>query len=235
MTTDKLDQIATRAGWATIPGAISFPAWWPSLEHASTIAAQLVPIVGLLIAVVNLALLIRKWRRGRAFCADENGAVSRLALAGIGAVLAIGIPFAMKWEGVVYEAHWDRFGKVYDICYGNTRIDGRPVRPGDTATAQQCADMIEAVYTQFYYDTMRAFPRLKEAPASVQAMATDLAYNNGVQKIVAAPTTSGALRRGDWLAFCNMLPAWSKSDGEWVRGLFNRRVSSKEVCLSGLK
>lgn len=155
--------------------------------------------------------------------------------AGLAAVLAIGLPFAAGWEGVVYSAHWDKFGKVYDICYGNTRIEGRPVRPGDTATKQQCEDMLRAVYTQFYFDTVEAFPKLAEAPASVQAMATDLAYNNGVAAIVAAPTTGGALRRGDWQSFCNMLPAWSKSGGQWVRGLFNRRVASKEVCLSGLQ
>lgn len=155
--------------------------------------------------------------------------------AGLAAVLAIGLPFAATWEGVVYSAHWDRYAKIYDICHGNTMIDGRPVQRGDTATPAQCDAMFRAAYTAKDAEMLRAFPKLAEAPASVRAMADDLAFNAGTGAISKAKATGGALRDGRWRDFCVSLPKWNKAGGQWVRGLFNRRVEAKEICLSGLK
>lgn len=36
------------------------------------------------------------------------------------------------WEGLVLKAHWDPFAKIYDICYGKTRINRKPVTVGMT-------------------------------------------------------------------------------------------------------
>lgn len=159
----------------------------------------------------------------------------RKALAVPAAVLAIGLPFAAKWEGVVYVAHWDKFGRVYDICYGSTRMDGRPVRPGDTATHAQCAEMLELAYAEHYRDLVTAFPTVAQAPASVQAMAADLVYNNGIANVRAGKSTSHYLRTAQWERFCKILPQWKKSLGQVVQGLINRRNNSRDICLSGLK
>lgn len=29
------------------------------------------------------------------------------------------------WEGLALKSHWDPFAKIWDICYGKTRIKGR--------------------------------------------------------------------------------------------------------------
>lgn len=160
----------------------------------------------------------------------------KAALAAVpAAVLAIGLPFAAKWEGRVNEAHFDRYAQIYDICYGNTRIDGRPVRPGDRRTDAECLDLLRVDWSAAYRDITAEYPALKTAPASVQAMATDLAYNVGAPAIVAATTTSAYLRTGQWRAFCEILPAWKNAGGKPVQGLINRRADAVPLCLSGLK
>ena len=226
MTTDKLDQIATRAGWGTIPGAISFPVWWPSLESASTLASQLVPIVGLLIAVVNLLLLIRKWRRDRAFCTDESGAVGRRTAAGLGAVLALAAAVIAPFEGRELRAYRDIVG-VWTICDGDTQ----GVRPGQVATPAECDSRLAARVAAFEREIRPCLPA--QLPPETRAAFISAAYNIGSGAFCGSSMARRA-RAGDLRGACEALRLWNKAGGQVVRGLVRRREAERALCLSGL-
>ncbi|WP_220668875.1 lysozyme [Paenirhodobacter hankyongi] len=226
MTTDKLDQIATRAGWGTIPGAITFPVWWPSLESASTFASQLVPIVGLLIAVVNLALLIRKWRRGRAFCLDENGAAGRRTVAGLGAVLALAAAVISPFEGRELRAYRDIVG-VWTICDGDTQN----VRPGQVATPAECDSRLAVRIAQFEREIRPCLPA--DLSRETRAAFVSAAYNIGSGAFCGSSMARRA-RAGDLRGACDALRLWNKAGGQVVRGLVRRREAERDLCLSGL-
>ncbi len=144
------------------------------------------------------------------------------------AVLAIGLPFTSKWEGTELTPYWDDIGKAWTVCTGETKVPMRKY------TLKECQEIFNPSWSAYYVDLLKCSPSLKFAPPSVAAMATDLAYNNGSAAVCNSKNTGGALKKGKWRDFCNMLPQWSKSKGVKVRGLFNRRMDSKEVCLSGL-
>lgn len=144
------------------------------------------------------------------------------------AVFAIAVPFGVKWEGTVLTPYWDKFGKAWTVCIGETAVQMR------TYTMEECMALHEKRLAEGYGRMVKAFPRLPSAPVEVQAMAIDLEYNAGLGAILNAKNTSAALREGRWRDFCNILPSWSKSNGQWIRGLFNRRKDAQQVCLSGL-
>lgn len=225
---DKLDQIATRAGWGTIPGAVTFPVWWPSLESASTLASQLVPIVGLLIAVVNLLLLIRKWwrGRGRGFCTDESGAVGRRTAAGLGAVLALATAVIAPFEGRELRAYRDIVG-VWTICDGDTQ----GVRPGQVATPAECDSRLAARVAAFEREIRPCLPA--GLPAETRAAFVSAAYNIGSGAFCSSSMARRA-RAGDLRGACEALRLWNKAGGQVVRGLVRRREAERDLCLSGL-
>ncbi|TIT42641.1 MAG: lysozyme, partial [Mesorhizobium sp.] len=57
----------------------------------------------------------------------------------------------IPWEGLVLSAHWDRFSKQYDICHGDTRINGKPVTFGMHFTPEECyAILVTRVINDYY-------------------------------------------------------------------------------------
>ncbi len=145
------------------------------------------------------------------------------------------------WEGLVLESHWDRFAKIYDIGYGETRINGKPVPPGIKITKEQAESMLKRrVYDDYYKPILKCAPNLKNAPISVQASAISGAYNFGV----GGWCGSGMARKvqaGDWRAACEAQTAWNKAGGQVVGGLVKRRemgdaqrIGEAELCVSGL-
>lgn len=144
------------------------------------------------------------------------------------AVLAVGLPFTAQWEGTELTPYWDDIGKAWTVCTGETKVPMRKY------TVAECQAMFQPSWSKYYADLVKCAPALKDAPASVAAMATDLAYNNGTAAVCNSKNTGGALKAGKWREFCNMLPQWSKAKGVRVKGLFNRRKASQAVCLEGL-
>lgn len=144
------------------------------------------------------------------------------------AVIALATTFGMRWEGTVLTPYWDKFGKVWTVCTGETAVEMRHY------TMAECIAMHEKRVGEGYARMIAAYPLLPTAPVEVQAMAVDLEYNAGLGAIKRANGTNAALRNGRWRDFCNKLPEWSRSGGQWVRGLFNRRNEAQQICLAGL-
>ncbi|RWX60544.1 glycoside hydrolase [Mesorhizobium sp. M4B.F.Ca.ET.089.01.1.1] len=147
----------------------------------------------------------------------------------------------LPWEGLVLKAHWDRFSKQYDICHGETRINGKPVTKDMTFTPAECkAMLVERVIHDFYLPLVDGVKDYAIAPLSVQAAMLSGAYNFGAagQK---KSRTAQFVTKHEYHTACLAQTAWNKAGGEVVPGLVKRRemgdaqrIGEAELCVSGL-
>lgn len=147
----------------------------------------------------------------------------------------------LPWEGMVLRAHWDPFAKIYDICAGITRIDGKPVTAGMSFTRPQCEAMTrEQIYREYWLPLVKQVPGFTTFPISVQATMLSGAWNFGVAGMVKSTATrfhvAGEYRKG-----CDAQTAWNRAGGLIVNGLVKRRemgdaqrIGEAELCVSGL-
>lgn len=188
-------------------------------------------------------------KRGKAAIA---GATLAAILAGGGTFFADSTPPAAvilatdslikPWEGLVLKSHWDPFAKIYDICYGETRINGKPVTPGMSLTKAQCDEILQKrVYADYYVPLTKKIPGFTSFPVSVQASQTSGAYNFGVTGMVNS-TAARLASAGRYREACEAQTAWNRAGGQIVNGLVKRRemgdaqrIGEAEICVSGLK
>ncbi len=145
------------------------------------------------------------------------------------------------WEGLVLSSHWDQYAKIYDICYGETRINGKPVGPGMTRTAAQCQDMlVTRVQRDYYAPLTKCIAEFEKKPISVQASAISGAYNFGVNGMCNS-TAARYIRVGKYRQACEAQTAWNRAGGQIVGGLVKRRemgdaqrIGEAELCVSGI-
>lgn len=145
------------------------------------------------------------------------------------------------WEGLVLKSHWDPFAQIYDICYGETRINGKPVTAGMSFTPQQCEDMLLRRVVRDYYSPLKACIRgFDQIPISVQATAISGAYNFGVAGMCRS-SAAAYIRTGQYRQACEAQTAWNRAGGRIVNGLVKRRemgdaqrIGEAELCVSGL-
>lgn len=154
------------------------------------------------------------------------------------------------WEGLVLKSHWDRFAKIYDIGYGETRINGKPVPPNLTITEKQAENMLmRRVYEDYYVPIANCAPNLKNAPDSVKASMISGAYNFGVGrrggKGWCGSSMALKIDASEWRAACEAQTAYNKAgigeERRVVDGLVKRRemgdaqrIGEAELCVSGL-
>lgn len=156
---------------------------------------------------------------------------------GAAAVIALA-SFITHFEGRVYEAHQDSYG-LFAICAGYTK----DVKPGDTATPEECdARTLESIRDA--EDVLRrAVPDLDPIlyPAFVSFI-----YNNGtgraglkdgflVLKNGKPSTMLLLLKARNYAAACDELPKWTKSDGRQLKGLVTRRRAERGLCHENLQ
>lgn len=146
------------------------------------------------------------------------------------------------WEGLQLHSHWDRYAKIWDICYGETEYPvGHAIKPGMSFTEKQCTEILEQrVYRDYYIPLMKKIPNFKNFPISVQAAQISGAYNFGVGGMVSSHAAKLA-SQGRYREACEAQTAWNKAGGHIVGGLVKRRemgdaqrIGEAEVCVSGL-
>ncbi|QXZ79677.1 lysozyme [Rhizobium sp. L51/94] len=145
-----------------------------------------------------------------------------------------------KWEGLRTSAYLDMVG-VPTICYGETLLDGKPVKLGTMRTEAACeAMLITRVIRDYYLPLVDGVKNFAKAPDSVQGSMTSLGYNIGTS---GARTSSSAkdISRYDYKAACEDLSKFNRAGGRPIQGLTNRRgmgdpgrVGEGELCVSGL-
>lgn len=153
----------------------------------------------------------------------------------------------LPWEGMVLTSHWDRFAKIWDICGGLTKINGKPVGPGMRFSRAQCEAMTrEQIYRDYYLPLVRGVPNFLNFPVGVQAAMLSGAYNFGVgsvqsRKGMAGSTATRWHMQGQYRKGCEAQTAFNKAGGIVVDGLVKRRemgdaqrAGEAEICVSGL-
>lgn len=145
------------------------------------------------------------------------------------------------WEGVVLKSHWDPYAKIWDICYGKTTINGKPVQAGMSFTREQCdAFLREDVYRDYYLPLIKQINGFTNYPVSVQAAMLSGAYNLGVRTMVNS-TAVRLASQGKFREACEAQTAFNRAGGQVVQGLVKRRemgdlhrIGEAELCVSGL-
>lgn len=146
----------------------------------------------------------------------------------------------LPWEGMVLKSHWDPYAKIWDICAGITKIDGKPVRPGMSFTRAECMEITrKQIYHDYYLPLTQKIKGFTSFPLGNQAAMISGAYNFGVGGMVGSTATKLALQ-GRWEAACEAQTAWNKAGGQVVNGLVKRREmgdeqrkGEAEICKSG--
>lgn len=164
------------------------------------------------------------------------------------------------WEGLVLTSHWDSFAKIHDICFGKTRVNGKPVTAGMKFTRAECEQMLEdELYQDYYLPLTKKITGYTDFPVSVQAAQLSGAYNFGVGGMVGSSAATlakdartltlksqiDAANKKYWAA-CEAQTAWNKAgkgaNRKVVKGLVLRRemgdkqrIGEAELCVSGLE
>lgn len=185
-------------------------------------------------AITSLALLARLLVQPgdiiEEFKKDESGRASKRAIGGIAgsaAAIAAAATFIGGWEGKRNIAYQDIVG-VWTVCYGETK----GVRPGDTYSDAECSEMLEEEIVAYEKGLDRCLTA--DVPIGAKIAFVSWTYNVGV----GAACRSTLVRKasaGDLVGACNELPRWNRAGGKVIRGLTNRRISEREMCLESLK
>lgn len=161
-----------------------------------------------------------KWRRsGRT--ATAAGAITAAFLAAV-------VPFVGQWEGLRTTAYQDIVG-VWTVCYGETR----GVRPGDSYTVAECDEMLQREILHFDAELTKCAPTLPTLPVGARVAFVSWSYNVGTGAACRS-TLVRHLNAGNVQAACEQLPRWNRAGGRVVRGLTNRRIAEREMCLASL-
>jgi GH24 family phage-related lysozyme (muramidase) len=153
----------------------------------------------------------------------------------------------LPWEGMVLSSHWDQFAKIYDICAGITRINGKPVTANMRFTRAECEAMTrEQIYNDYYLPLVKGVPGFTGFPVGVQAAMLSGAYNFGVgsvasRKGMAGSTATRFHMAGQYRKGCEAQTAFNKAGGIILDGIVKRRemgdaqrLGEAETCVSGL-
>lgn len=136
-----------------------------------------------------------------------------------------GIRQIEHYEGTKQIAYADVIG-VHTICTGHTR----GVRPGDTATFEQCRQYLHEDLSE----TGRAVGRcvkVKVTQGQYDAMMS-LAFNIGATAFCGS-TLVRKLNAGDCDGAANQFARWNRADGRVVRGLTLRRLDEAKRFREG--
>jgi lysozyme len=159
----------------------------------------------------------------------RSGRTATAAGAVTAAFLAAAIPFVSGWEGVKTTAYWDRLGQVWTVCAGETR----GVQRGDTYTVEECNEMLGEALLEFDAALTRCAPSLPTLPVGARVAFVSWSYNVGTGAACRS-TLVRLLNEGDVEGACRQLYRWNRAGGQIVRGLTNRRVNEREICLASL-
>ncbi|WP_407496871.1 lysozyme [Pseudooceanicola sp. MF1-13] len=164
------------------------------------------------------------------FLRDTSGAIRKRAAAGVGAaaIVAAAVGFIEPWEGTRLNAYQDVVG-VWTVCAGETQN----VRAGDRYTQAECDAMLADRVAEFRDRLQTCLPSLPKLPTGVQVAFISWSYNVGT----GAACRSTLVRKanaGDVVGACNELPRWNRAGGRVIRGLTNRRLSERQLCLTAL-
>jgi lysozyme len=147
-------------------------------------------------------------------------------VAGSMGLMALATSVVMNFEGRELQAYQD-IVNVWTICDGETK----GVKRGDTATPAECDKMLAKNLVAYEQRLDRCL--VAPVPGKAKVAFLSWAYNVGT----GAACSSTLVRKanaGDVRGACDELLRWDKAGGRVVRGLTNRRIAERKLCLEGL-
>lgn len=143
------------------------------------------------------------------------------------------IKMLKQWEGFRASAYPDpgsRDGTPWTIGYGQTRINNRPVRKGDTITEPEAYAWMKAELDR----VSGVVERLVKVPLTdnQHGALVSFTYNVG-DKAFQTSTLLRLLNQGDYGAVPAQLARWNKNDGKVMKGLTNRRAAEAGLWARG--
>lgn len=149
-------------------------------------------------------------------------------IGGTGAVL-IAAPFIGKHEGRRYEAYKD-VGGVLTVCDGHT---GSDIIADKVYTDEECDDIFvrDIVKAERYVD-MYIQPA-EPLPSKTKAAFISFTYNVGPANLKAS-TLRRKANAGDLQGACRELSRWVYVKRVKIKGLVNRRISERALCMEGI-
>ncbi len=145
-------------------------------------------------------------------------------------IAAVVVPVIIGFEGMRTVAYKDSAG-IPTICMGETL----GVQMGDTATEDECGDMLDTRLPEFAAGIDACLP--PDLPDKVYVSFLSAAYNIGINAFCNSSMARRA-NEGKLYAACDALLLWVKTTiaGMKVRlpGLVNRREQERALCLEGL-
>lgn len=89
------------------------------------------------------------------------------------------LPFIKAHEGFRGNAYKDTQGVVWTVGYGQTTINGRPVKEGDTISEKDASAFVWQRIRENAYSMYKQYPWMEKLSQNALAAAYDLAYNLG--------------------------------------------------------
>ncbi len=139
-----------------------------------------------------------------------------------------GLSLVAEFEGFREQAYQDCVG-IWTVGYGETELDGRPVREGDRLSHGDAE--------------VRLYQRLDQYAAGVRKLLqvpitkgmgdalVSFTYNLGVGALTDS-TLLRYLNEGNYIAAAQEFPRWNKAGGQVWSGLTRRRESERQLFLS---
>lgn len=152
---------------------------------------------------------------------DKNIRAAGIGLAIAGAGL---VSFVSKEEGTEYKPYEDIVG-VLTVCQGHT---GPDIIRGKTYTKEECDGLLRKDLTVHG----EAVLRCTKVPLNQNQYDafTSFTYNVGTGAYCSS-TLVKLLNQGKYQEACDQLLRWNRAGGKEVRGLTNRRIRERELCL----
>lgn len=149
----------------------------------------------------------------------------------VGVVSATLITATTQWEGIRYVPYYD-VGGVPTVCMGYT---GTGIVMGKRYTKEECTRFLRTELIQHSNGVLNCITKpLKQHEHDAFTL---MAYNVGVGGFCKSGTAK-AFNAGDTKKACDLIafkpsgaPNWSYVLGRFVRGLFNRRLFERDMCL----
>ena len=145
------------------------------------------------------------------------------------AALATAVLVVKPWEGLWLTAKVDTIGTGQPVtaCYGETEN----VRLGQRFTKKECDDLLNFKLKRYDAEIGRCIH--VDLPDYTRAALISFAYNVGsagaCRSTVVRRMNEGRIAEG-----CEALMQWTRARGRVVRGLVNRRMKERQLCLAGL-
>lgn len=151
----------------------------------------------------------------------------------IGVASAALIGGATLWEGTKYEPYYDVAG-VPTVCMGYT---GPGITFGKRYSHEECTKLLKQELVEHGNGVLQCINKpMKENEYNAFTL---MAYNIGVRAFCGS-TTARLFNAGNTQLACDRIafasdgsPNWSYAGGRFYKGLHNRRLYERSMCLGG--